>query len=339
VETRDPGVPPLAFVQLLNSDTLEPDDVAHFRRIIEHQGTSEFELVRHDRQVPIRWFREVYPDLDHVGATRLGLAFAERAQLTSFGPLSLPLVSAGSVTEVFELLGFLPVISGALRPHFHQGQRSLTVGLSGHTGDPDLDCLVITYGGAALLRLLDMLAGPLPGVTLHLPWQAPQSPEGYADPLMRRLHFEAHASFIDVPAETLQARCRFPDPLAYRLSIAELSRTLERNTSATSVTEGVRRLLEEDPGRSSSQEVATLLGVSTSTMKRRLDDEGTTFREVRQSLLRERAIVRLLDHSLTISQIAIDLGYSNLANFSHAFRSWTGQSPSEFRRVGRHGPG
>ncbi|WP_278258211.1 hypothetical protein [Nocardioides convexus] len=47
------------------------------------------------------------------------------------------------------------------------------MGLSGHTGDPDLDCLVITYGGAALLRLLDMLAGSPPGVTLHLAWKAP----------------------------------------------------------------------------------------------------------------------------------------------------------------------
>lgn len=335
----EPGVPPLAFVQLLNSDVLEPANVAHFRRLIDRQGISELELVQRDRQVPIRWFRDVYPDLDHDGATQLGLAFAERAQLTSFGPLSLPLVSAGSVAEVFELLGYLPVISGALRPHFHQGQRSLTVGLSGHTGDPDLDCLVITYGGAALLRLLDMLAGSLPGVTLHLAWRSPQFMEGYTDALMGRLNFDAHASFIEVPAETLQARCRFPDPLAYRLSISELSRKLERNTSSTSVTEGVRRVLEEDPGHSSSQHVAALLGVSTSTMKRRLDDEGTTFREVRQSLLRERAIVRLLDHSLTISQIATDLGYSNLANFSHAFRSWTGQSPSEFRRVGRPGQG
>jgi AraC-like DNA-binding protein len=338
MKTHEPGVPPLAFVQLLNSDVLEPDAVAHFRWIIDHQGTSELELVRHDRQVPIRWFREVYPHLDPEGATQLGLAFAERAQLTSFGPLSVPLVSAGSVTEVFELLGYLPVISGALRPHFHQGQRSLTVGLSGHTGDPDLDCLVITYGGAALLRLLDMLAGSLPGVTLHLAWKAPRFPEGYADLLTGRLAFDAHASFIDVPAETLQAPCRFPDPVAYRLAITELRRTLERSTSATSVTESVRRLLEEDPGRSSSQDIAALLGVSPSTMKRRLDDEDTTFREVRQSLLRERAIVRLLDQSLTISQIAVDLGYSDLANFSHAFKRWTGKSPSEFRNVGRRGP-
>lgn len=333
MNSHEAGVPPLAFAQLLNSDALEPNAVAHFRQIIDRQGTSELELVRHDKQVPIRWFREVYPDLDAEGATRLGLTFAARALLTSFGPLSLPLVSAGSVIEVFDLLGYLPVISSALRPHFHQGPRGLTVGLTGHTGDPDLDCLVIAYSGAAMLRLLDMLTGSLPGVTLHLAWRASRFPEGYTDLPSGRLAFDAHASFIDVPTAALQARCRFSDPIAYRLAIAELRRTLERNTSTTSITEGVRRLLEEGPGRS-SQDIAILLSVSTSTMRRRLDDEGTTFREVRQSLLRDRAIVCLLDPSLTIGQIAVDLGYSDLANFSHAFRHWTGQSPSEFRSVG-----
>lgn len=335
MQAQEPGVPPLAFVQLLNSDALHPEAVAHFRKILDTHGTSELELVRHDRQVPIRWFREVYPELGPDDATLLGLAFAEKAQLTSFGPLSLPLVSAGCVSDVFDLLGYLPLISTALRPHLHRGESGLTVGLSGHTGDPDLDCLVIAYGGAALLRLLDMIAGPLPAVALHLPWKAPQSPKSYTEALTGRLIFEAHASFIVVPPETLQARCRFPDPLAYRLAVADLRRTLERSATAPTVTESVRRLLEEDPGRRNSRDIAALLGISPSTMKRRLDDEGTTFREVHESLLRDRAIVRLLDRSLTISQIAVDLGYSDVSNFSHAFRRWTGQPPSEFRRLGR----
>ena len=99
VEARGAGVPPLAFVQLLNSDALQPDAVAHFRRLVRREGWSELELVRRDRQVPIRWFREVFADLDPESATRFGLAFAEQAQLTSFGPLSLPLISAASVAR------------------------------------------------------------------------------------------------------------------------------------------------------------------------------------------------------------------------------------------------
>ncbi|MEQ7849384.1 MULTISPECIES: helix-turn-helix domain-containing protein [Nocardioides] len=328
------GVPPLAFVQLLNSNTLDAGSVAHFRRIIARQFASETELVERNVQVPIRWFREVYPDLDTDNATLLGVAFAKQAQLTSFGPLSLPLVSSSSVSEIFELLGYLPVISTALRPHFHHNERGLTVGLSGHTGDPSLDCFVIAYAGSALLRLLDMLAGTLPTVTLKLGWPAPRSQPRPESAFGARLIFDSPASFVDVPGDILDTPCRFADPVAYRLAINELRRTLDRRSTANSVTESVRRLLEQDPERHLGREVAELLSLSPSTLKRRLKDEGTTFRDVRQSLLRERAILRLLDRSMSVSQIAADLGYGDLTNFSHAFKRWTGQSPSEFRSVG-----
>lgn len=332
MRSDEAGVPPLAFVQLLNSHALNAGSVAHFRRIIAREFASETELVERDEQVPVRWFREVYPDLDTDSGTLLGLAFAQQAQLTSFGPLSLPLVSASSVSEIFELLGYLPVISTALRPHFHHSERGLTVGLSGHTGDPALDCLVIAYAGSALLRLLDMLAGTLPAVTLKLAWAAPRSQPRPDNAFGARLMFDSPASFVDVPADILHTPCQFADPVAYRMAINELRRTLDRRSTPNSFTEHVRRLLEQDPGRHLGC-VAGLLAVSPSTMKRRLNEEGTTFRIVRQSLLRERAILRLLDRSMSVSQIAADLGYGDLTNFSHAFKRWSGQSPTEFRSL------
>ena len=58
----------------------------------------------------------------------------------------------------------------------------------------------------------------------------------------------------------------------------------------------------------------------------------TTYRGLRQSVIREYAILRLLDGSVSASEIATDLGYSDLASFSHAFKHWTGHPPTGFRR-------
>ncbi|OBA47871.1 MULTISPECIES: AraC family transcriptional regulator [Nocardia] len=327
------GVPPLAFVQLLESQALGPDATARFRHIMAREGTVEAALVKRDVQVPLRWFREVYPDLDVDQATMLGLSFAEQAQLTSFGPLSVPLVSAGSVAEIVELLAFLPLISTALSPLFHPSDNGLTVVLTGHTSDPGLDYLVVTYGGSALLRLLDMLTGEMSTVTLHLSWPAPASHTRHQEVLAGRLFFDAPASFVHIPADTLKEVCRFADPVAYRLAIADLQQTLDHRSGTTSFSDKVRRLLEEDPAQTGSHSVADKLCVSTSTLKRRLSDEGTTFRELRQTFLRERAMLRLLDGSMSVSEIAGDLGYSDLTNFSHAFKRWTGRSPSKFRHA------
>lgn len=177
-----------------------------------------------------------------------------------------------------------------------------------------------------------MLVRDAPTLTLHLSWPAPAALKDREDDLTAgRLFFDAPMSFLHVPADTLNEVCRFSDPVAYRLAIVDLQRTLDQRSETTSFSEKVRRLLQKEPGHRSKHWFAHELSMSTSTLKRRLSEEETTFRELRQGFLRERAMLQLLDRSLSVSEIATDLGYSDLANFSHAFKRWTGRSPSEFR--------
>lgn len=333
MDFSDGGVPPIAFAQMLSSPALEPAAVSRFRNIMARAGTDEATLVQRDIQAPLRWFREVYPDLDADQATELGLVCAEQAQVTSFGPLSVPLVSAGSVSEIVELLTFLPLISTAISPQFHPGEHGLSVGLTAHAGDPDLDRLVVTYAGSALLRLLDLLVGEVSAVTLNLTGPVPANLARHEDVATGRLVFDAPTSFLYVPAEALREVCRFADPLAYRHAITDLEQALQRRAGATSLSDRVRQLLDAGSGLRSSQAVAGELSMSVSTLKRRLGDEGASFRDLREVSLRERAVLRLLDRSVSVSEIATDLGYSDLGNFSHAFKRWTGQSPSQFRRT------
>lgn len=333
MNVNEAGMPPLAFAQLLSSQALDPAAVDRFRDVMAREGITESALVQRDIQAPLRWFREVYPDLDTDQATQLGRVCAQQAHLTSFGPLSLPLVSAGSVSEIVELLTYLPLISTAVSPLLHPSARGLTVGLVGRVGDPDLDRFVVTYCGSALLRLLELLVGDVSTVTMHLNWPMPASLAQHEDVVAGRLTFDAPVSFLHVPAGTLNEVCRFSDPIAYRHAIADLQETLDRRSGTKSFSEMVRQLLDNGAGLRSSQSVADELSMSASTLKRRLSEDRTTFSDLRTVSLRERAVMRLLDRSLSVSEIATDLGYSDLTNFSHAFKRWTGQSPSEFRHT------
>lgn len=79
--------------------------------------------------------------------------------------------------------------------------------------------------------------------------------------------------------------------------------------------------------------VAHLAGTSTRTLQRRLGEEGLTYVRV-VSQARLRLARRLLaDPDRKIIDVALDLGYSDPAHFTRAFRGWTGVSPTEFRRV------
>ena len=326
------GVPSLAFVQLLSSPAIEEDAVKRFRAIMARERTGELALIQTEAQAPLRWFREVYPDLDTERATRLGIACAEQAQLTSFGPLSVPLVSACTVAEVVNLLTYLPLITKAVTTKFHPQQDDLTIRLSGNAGDPDLDCLVITYCGLALIRLIDLLVGEASEVTMHSRWPKPTLLPREAESVSR-LVFDAPFSYLHMPATTLAAACRFPDPITYGLAVTQLQEALARRAGTPEFTRRVQALLDDGCGARTIQSVADEFSMSASTLKRRLAAEGTSFRELLQESLLGRASMRLLDPARSVSEVATELGYSDLTNFSHAFKRWTGSSPSHFRRV------
>ncbi|MBS45569.1 MAG: AraC family transcriptional regulator [Nocardioides sp.] len=332
---EEPGVPSLAFVQLLSSPAIEEDAVKRFRAIMAREGTEELALIQTEAQAPLRWFREVYPELDVEQATRLGIACAEQAHLTSFGPLSVPLVSACTVAEVVQLLTYLPLITKAVTTQFHPQQNDLTIRLSGNAGDPDLDCLVVIYCGLALMRLIDLLVGEASEATMHSRWPEPSLlPRETGS--VSRLVFDAHFSYLHMPSKTLHAACRFPDPITYGLSITQLQQALARRADTPEFTRRVRASLDESHGMTTIQSVADEFSMSSSTLKRRLTAEGTSFRELLQESLVNRARMRLLDPSRSVTEVATELGYSDLTNFSHAFKRWTGSSPSHFRREHEH---
>jgi AraC-like DNA-binding protein len=76
--------------------------------------------------------------------------------------------------------------------------------------------------------------------------------------------------------------------------------------------------------------VAKELSLSTRSLRRKLDEEGTSFREILQAQRLIKAEKLLRDRRLQISELAAYLGYSDVAVFSRAFKVWTGSSPSDY---------
>jgi AraC-like DNA-binding protein len=101
---------------------------------------------------------------------------------------------------------------------------------------------------------------------------------------------------------------------------------------SVSVRQAVRSLLLD--GYPDVGLTAGAIGMSVRTLQRRLGESGLSYSRLIEEE-RYRSAVRLLaDPSIKVTHVAIELGYTDLANFTHAFRRWTGVSPSEFRRAG-----
>jgi AraC-like DNA-binding protein len=87
-------------------------------------------------------------------------------------------------------------------------------------------------------------------------------------------------------------------------------------------------------GKVRVEDVARSLGMSKRTLARRLSDEGLNFTEILQQLRRDLAVRYLDDRRLHVSKIAWLLGFREVSAFTHAFKRWTGKTPSQIRTAG-----
>lgn len=88
-------------------------------------------------------------------------------------------------------------------------------------------------------------------------------------------------------------------------------------------------------GNFSMASVAALLGMHRRTLDRRLKRHGMQYGELLESVKRDVACQLLRDTHLEVQRVAESLHYSSAANFSTAFRRWTGVRPSAYRDEAR----
>jgi AraC-like DNA-binding protein len=86
-------------------------------------------------------------------------------------------------------------------------------------------------------------------------------------------------------------------------------------------------------GRPQLENIARRLALGSRTLQRRLQDEGTSFRILLESVLKERAIDLIHEGKVSFDNISILLGYSSNAQFSRAVNSWTGVPPGRLRKT------
>ena len=125
------------------------------------------------------------------------------------------------------------------------------------------------------------------------------------------------------------------DPYLHRLCVNACEATLaQTRVSRTGIRHHVENIIAEllPHGPVRQDEVASRMRMSSRTLARRLAQEDCVFsdllRQVRLGLARHY----LRDRSLSISEVAWLVGYSEVSTFSHAFLRWTGASPTTIRR-------
>jgi len=148
----------------------------------------------------------------------------------------------------------------------------------------------------------------------------------YFDQPVSALHYDW--AMLDNPQ--LHVSTRFYDAVVQEFSAFFSDDASVADPFSLSLHTAIRRLLPA--GGCSIDSIAGEMNISRRTLQRRLKERDTNFQQLLQQVKSNLARKYLEDKSLSIIEIALLLGYGDPSSFSAAFKSWSGLTPTEFRR-------
>jgi len=109
---------------------------------------------------------------------------------------------------------------------------------------------------------------------------------------------------------------------------------LDATTEPSSLTDELRLYLQTEVTRSrcGARRIAHLRKMDRRTLSRRLRAEGTTFKQLADEVHFQVAKKLLADPCTSLAQVSAILKFSQPSAFTHAFRRWSGMTPSAWRR-------
>jgi AraC-like DNA-binding protein/HAMP domain-containing protein len=172
---------------------------------------------------------------------------------------------------------------------------------------------------------------PLHEVQLTHPWQAC----GYEQYFGCPVRYESDRSGLTFPLEAMRRPLRAMNQEMARASDRILS-DFDRCLADTSIRGRVRRaVLDALPsGKPSATSVAKGLALAPRTLQRKLQEEGTTFQEVSDTVRKELAQQYVQSGEYDLGAVTYLTGFATLSAFSRAYKGWTGRTPSEDRGRG-----
>ncbi|MES2817598.1 MAG: AraC family transcriptional regulator [Pseudomonadota bacterium] len=284
-----------------------------------------------DATQELRLITNLLDALPHV--PNLGQQAGLRYPLTAYGIWGYALLSSQSIRQAAELgLRYLDLTFAFTRMHLSEDATWAHLHLEASDLPAPLRDFLLQRDAIAVLALQrELLGAPLPNCRIRLRMAAPDGPNLFSEQFGLHTEFDCgedrisfHRCFLDLPLPRA-------NPQTAQLCEAQCQALLARHRVRSGLPGQVRDRLLATPGRLADMErLAGELGISSRTLRRRLNDEGTRFRllqdEVRQTLAEEL----LATGGLTLEEIAERLGYSEVSNFLHAFKRWKGLTPGQY---------
>jgi len=265
----------------------------------------------------------------------LGLKLGTAYRLESYGVLGYAILSAQTLGDALTIAAEFGNLSFT---HFQigfetQGEHAIIHMSKVKPFDPDLLPLYADRDFSAIIFGTETALGQkIPVKEVKLIQDGERYRKQYEAFYGAKVQFKQDRMELIFDRQILSASMPLRDPETSSYCRQQCQRLLSQLTQQSTFVDEVRRLLLAKPSYFPTiTEISSQLSMSERTLRRKLKDEGQAFQsvldEVRQKLAKE-----YLCSGLSLDRIASLLGYTETANFSHAFKRWCGCSPAVYRQ-------
>jgi len=265
----------------------------------------------------------------------LGLAFGSSLKLYSLGMIGQAAYASRTLGQAMDTIRkYLALRSPLLTYSVHRKGSGTSYVLSGTRDLGGTERFMVESAFAATANFLTELSGKsLDQIEFSFKRKARGKLEQYRETLGAKISFEQQSDIIFIPVKFVRLKLSTSN----QISAAEARRYCEAEIDQLGTELGFKQvvytLLNSRLAISPTEsETAKILGYSTRSLRRRLTAQNTTFRELLQSARCDVAKKLLSTTHMRVEEIAYEIGYLNVGNFSRAFKTWTGFSPSIYRR-------
>ena len=263
----------------------------------------------------------------------LGLEVGEALKVVSLGKVGLGMLASENSHRMFDFLIAFPQPAGSLLSlHGEATARHFAVVAQPLFHDPELQRFLVGYTLAALASLARQIVGPdCRPLAVELALPLPDSTAAYEQALGRLPLFGRPTHRLVFGAEALPLPCAEPSVARAMQEGLQAARSVQPVLEiGAAVAQIIRRHQGAPPPLA---QVARALNMSERSLRRRLCDEGLSFRTLVADDRRLRTLTLVTQSDASLTQVATRSGYTSARSLRRAVNRWTGAGPASLRKT------
>nr|WP_321458870.1 AraC family transcriptional regulator [uncultured Vibrio sp.] len=305
--------------------------------LLDGSGISTSQLYAPDTHITLTQKLMIFNNaLSHSKQPSLGLSMGQQAKFSDFGVLGYAVLSSNTLFDAL-VMGFkyLRLAGPVLKKKMWVEDN---VGYFRAEQLIDLQSMLpfcCEYWFATIQNLCEeVMQHPFPSTVIRFPYPEPEYSELYRQVFHCDIEFNSERLEWQFDAQSIYQPLPAANPITLQMCLKSCDEMLAKVSGNASLKDKITQIFIERPGNYPSIEaLSSELGVSSRTLSRHLKQENTSYQQLLDQVRFHLARHYLASTQISIEDISERVGFSDSANFRHAFRKWSGCSPSQYRQT------